>query len=530
MENYMKKFLYILAVVLSTALVTAQTGIRVASIYDQEETGGSYTVIAGWNAVPFQRVNSEFKLGVVAFHETGANVYFRINGGIEIEVKEPSYNSRTDTWEYWISINPSHFPDGPVYIDARAVPDAGSHSQKILPTFLLYANSGNSLGSSKIITLSPGQDIQAAIKSAGDGGTVRLLAGTHVLKRNTIGNQDYKYWTTIEPAPGVNRSEVRIRTSDDDSQSADGDFDQNRLKLRNIQLYQDKASDSTYSAVVHDTHGNHVWVDSCEIYDARGGLTGVMGEGFYFKNSKLYLTNSLVRDIVNGKSGIYNRNIEYLNIGSDIFRAADNLIAVNISITNMHPFSGAHPDLIQFYNPGNPVDNLIIYNLKALSMNSQGIFGADGGARNLAFVNWLIEKDAVNNFKTQMGTMEHVLMWHITTVNHEARMGPPESMKAFSIRNCSFHSLTAGPVNSLEASVIRNNHYRIKIWDQDAGYMGSDWTEGDPAYADEAGKNFRPGSFSPLRNTGVPLECVPADVNGAPWTPGAPSIGALRYQ
>lgn len=522
----MKHILAVLFFILLVTSIFCQTGIRLGSIYDQQEASGDYSVIAGWNVVPYQRFTGEFKVGVVAFHETGVNVYFRVGNGSRILVEAPTYNARTDTWEYCITIDAHKFSDGKVEINARAVPDSGDDRAKTLPTLTLYANQAGTLGSSNEITISPGDDIQAAFRAAGDGGRVLLEAGDYELSTNTIGNMNYQYWTTIEPADGVDRDDVNILTASDESGSASGWFVQNRIKLHNLQLWQDRDSDSTYSIIIRDNTGNHIWVDQCELYDERGN--DASAQAVLMQNgSQLYLTNSYIHDVANGGSGIYNREIRYENIGSDIFRAESDLVAVNIDIDTIDPFSGAHPDIVQFYNPNGVVDNIIFYNMSATSTDAQGFFGTDDGATNVAFVNILIEKTSDSDLMSQLWEMSHVLLWHITTIDHKILLDA-NTLSGFSIRNNSFYSLSAGDTNEISGSIIQNNHFRVKIWDQYEGFLGTNFTFGDPGYRSESSGDYRPGAYSPLSGEGAILECVPADINGDAWSDGSPSLGAFN--
>lgn len=81
------------------------------------------------------------------------------------------------------------------------------------------------------------------------------------------------------------------------------------------------------------------------------------------------------------------------NVGSDCWRAVNNLFMVNVTVDRMNPNAGAHPDLIQFYNQGTYSENVILYNIRALNMESQGFFGV--GGKDVAFVNVLTDKKII---------------------------------------------------------------------------------------------------------------------------------------
>ena len=102
-------------------------------------------VIANWDVVPFQIFSDTFKVGVVAFHESGVDVTFSVNGGPDLTVNAPTYNERTDVYEYWIELNASDYADGPITIDATAAPDDPASFSRTLDTITLFADSGETV-------------------------------------------------------------------------------------------------------------------------------------------------------------------------------------------------------------------------------------------------------------------------------------------------------------------------------------------------------------------------------------------------
>ena len=75
--------------------------------------------IARWDVIPYQRVSSVFKAGVVAFHEKAVTVEFTVNGRPAHTATKPELNGRTKVWEFVFPFDASKLPDGPVQLGAK---------------------------------------------------------------------------------------------------------------------------------------------------------------------------------------------------------------------------------------------------------------------------------------------------------------------------------------------------------------------------------------------------------------------------
>jgi hypothetical protein len=60
---------------------------------------------------------------VVAFHEAGVDLVFGVNGNSLPIVEAPTFNERTNVYEYWVELDASDYADGPVVLSATAYPD-----------------------------------------------------------------------------------------------------------------------------------------------------------------------------------------------------------------------------------------------------------------------------------------------------------------------------------------------------------------------------------------------------------------------
>ena len=501
-------------------------------------------VIANWDMVPDQIFNAKIRVGVVAFHETGVRVEFKVNGNPLASVDDPAYNPDTRVYEYWVELDAAHYSDGPIAVSATAYPDAPEHFSRELTDLTLYANAGGALTNNTIkwadcalgndasgdgSEANPYKTIEQAYMTVGTGGTVYLKRGNcYQITSNSPTAANYSGWTTITAAPGVARSEVLIggyKASNGPKES--GRFAENFVHWRNVTLYGD--NEPGYGVVLYFESTHKIWLDGVEMYDARGRYNGTIpfgGNAGY----KVYLTDAFLHDFICA-GGQFMRNVNIHTIGSDIYRPDDGMVGINVAVDGIDPGpTEAHPDFLQFYNPGKIVENVIVYNNRGINLLAQGLFGQN--CKDVAFVNLLLEKDPPDSPVTsQFGEVwEHILLWHVTTVDSGMLFtGDLSAKKDWNIQNNVLASLHAGPEVSIQNSVIDHNHFAALVWNQTNGPMGINATVGDPKFVSEADDDYRITTDSPAYRKGVPLPGVPADINGFLFDPIAPSLGAFEY-
>jgi hypothetical protein len=358
---------------------------------------------------------------------------------------------------------------------------------------------------------------------------VYLKASLNYTLSNQLPAKNYKYWTTITAAPGVAASDVAIAGYMEGGTST-GRFSENMVHWKNVSMYGDNAPG--YGTILYFESGNAVWFDGVVLYDKRGQYNGSNPFGGNTPY-RTYLTDCTVRDLMNVQTGPFLRNITIKRIGSDIYRPSDNLTAINIDIDSVgfkSDSTGAHPDFLQYYNPGDTVDNVILYNNRAIDMSTQGLFGAN--CRNMAVVNLLFEKDPANSYAiSQMSQVwDHVLLWHTTFVDGGIILiNDPVTAKAnFSVLDNIFNSFGCDSVASLPNSIISNNHFTTLFWNQPLP-MGSNCTQGNPQFIDtsDAVDDYRIKTTSPCCQTGIPVPGVPADLNGRLYDPVHPDRGCF---
>jgi|TARA_B110000908_G_scaffold172777_1_gene243124 hypothetical protein len=496
-------------------------------------------VIANWDVVPGQRIDAPFKAGVVAFHESGVDLEFRINGGSIIEVEEPTFNDRTRVYEYWIEINPADYADGAVTLSATAQPEGSGHTSRVLGNLILYANANGSLTPGAPIWVdgggsdttgdgsegAPYATIKKAIQSVNDGGIVYLKAGLNY-KLSSMGGGAFTYWTTVSAAPGLGPDEVQVAGSLSDN-STNGRYNYAGIKWQNVSLFRDGGD----SSILYTEPNQRFWLDRVAVFDKGGRWDG----GRIYNNNSLppYITNSYLHDLTN-TFGTFHRNNRLERIGSDTFRSADNLTVINVRIKTMdRGTTSAHPDFFQLYLPNETTENIIFYNVESIDMGAQGIFGGDGIAKDLAFVNVLLEKDPPdsNLLSQNAGSWHHVLLWHVTIVDQTYIFrGSANDILDFNIQNSVLHRLVIEDTGASELpdvnSIITRNHIRELSHNQSQA-MGTLVTLGDPLFVDESSDDYRLQASSPATGTGTALPGVPADLHGVLYNSGNRNRGAL---
>jgi hypothetical protein len=288
-----------------------------------------------------------------------------------------------------------------------------------------------------------------------------------------------------------------------------------------------KDEDPGYSTIFYFETDHSIWFDGAELYDLRGQFNGGNPWG---GNSpyRVYLTDVYLHDIQNAGYD-FGRGVRMENIGSDVFRASSNTLSVNLTVLGIDSgATDAHPDFFQLYAPDSTLENVVIYNKLVYDMGAQGIFGGEGSLNDVAFVNLLMEKDPADSALTSQltGDWNHVLLWHLTTVESGFMLREPADLNDFYIQDGAFASLHHGAQTSLPGFTIDHNHFVGLTWEQTEP-MGTNATVGDPGFSDEAADDYRPAPGAPLCGAGIPLPGVPADVQGILYDPAAPALGAF---
>ena len=295
--------------------------------------------VAQWDVVPCQRIKEPFKAGVVAFYDKPFYVEFTINGKKAAKVEKPTLNDRTRVVEHWFMIDPASFDiaklnENKLIVGAKAFAEDGTSYK--LPDLLLYCDKDGNLGSTKTIWLdqkdgidynegtkeSPVKTMRQAVKRAGDGGTVCLMKpGVYSVERVGGGN-DRMYWTTIVPAPGLTRKDIRIKG---------GRTGCDKLKLKDVQIFCDINGGQGYALAGVDDKSS-CWLEDCIVRN-KGGHA--VANTFVFGNKLAgYVTGGATTEMANGPCCKLVRNHIIKSISADAF-TADDCLAVNCKLIDV---------------------------------------------------------------------------------------------------------------------------------------------------------------------------------------------------
>lgn len=471
-----------------------------------EVPGYDAKAIARWDVVPYQVIDGEFHIGVVAFHMNDIDhVLFSAEGGPWKRVDEMQLNPRTNVWEYTAVLDAADFQDGPIEIRAVVYPkvgvprvlagsdlsvDNGEHS------LYLVANSGGSLNGRTAFVSALGSDssgdgseanpfatiragLEAIQSSHGsvDGAWVYLMPGDYAAPGGTF-ITDHA-WATIAAAPGVERDRVRI-------------VEQGRPRIDKIRfsgltiLPNDRTILEGYVDYNRDLWLDGVHVDGQDRFARQRQVSG---------RYHLYVTDSLYSDVADGPSGSrLTRGTHIERVRSDAFHNVR--FAVSSSVDGIDRGStDAHPDVWQIYSPHSIPDNWILYNIKAMDCKAQGFFvGGTERIENFAMVNVLMD---VRGFTHQVhGSVRHMVIknsvlgssftWRTDNVQNLRVSGTVfQKLQTF---NASLSTILAG-------STFENNHY-IDATSFGAVSPGAGATNGGDIFAGAG--DFRPAPGSTL--------------------------------
>jgi len=350
--------------------------------------------------VPYRIFTGTFQIGCLAYHVNGIkHVKFAVDGGSWVTVSKPKTNPRTGAPEYWVVVDAQYFNDGPCEVRAVAVPNAGV--AKVLGSLRLYANGGGTLKRTAKYVAANGSDstgdgssakpyrtimkaVNAIAKASGsnlaDGGIVYLKAGDHVWGKYSYGMRaaTKHAWLTIQPAPGVAKSKVRIVDS----------TDSNGLWTKLVHVKGLTVQPKQGRVPLRSVHGpdDWLWVDGCELIGNGTKVSTMFTNGW----TGTYNTDSIVRDSSSGwKGAIVARNVTVRRISEDAF--SDSALCVNCTVEAMDR-SGTkyHPDVVQFYSRRT---QMIFYGLTATKdIGSQGLFAGNNiGIQEVAIDNCRID-------------------------------------------------------------------------------------------------------------------------------------------
>ena len=265
--------------------------------------------VAQWDVVPHQRLKEPFKAGVVAFYDKPFYVEFTINGKKAAKVDNPTLNDRTKVVEHWFTIDPASFDiaklkENKLVVGAKAVAEDGTSHK--LPDLLLYCDKDGNLGSKKTIWLDQADGIDYN-EPTSPGGTGRSSCICR---------------TTIMPAPGLTRKDIRIKG---------GRTGCDKLKFKDVQIFCDIEGGQGYALAGVDDKSS-CWLEDCIVRN-KGGRA--VARTFVFGNRLTgYVTGGATTEMANGPCCKIVRNHLIKSISADAF-SADDCLAINCKLIDV---------------------------------------------------------------------------------------------------------------------------------------------------------------------------------------------------
>jgi hypothetical protein len=490
--------------------------------------------VARWDVVPHQRVDGVFTAGVVAFHEDGVKVEFSVNGKKTFVAENPTLNARTGVWEFTFPFAVATVPDGPVTLQAKAITRGKTPESYDLPELSLFANARKSFDVDSEVwadavsgddanegsAAKPVKTLQAAFRKVAVGGRVYLKKGVYEPKG--LGGKSRTYWTTIAAAPGVKRADVEI---------GPGRPGADKLKFQGVTLFCD--FEGKYTTILGGENGaTCCWVDDCRMINKKGRWAA--NSNAFGNRMRAYVTGGETTEMNNGPDGDLVRNHTVYKIASDVWTGSDRLV-VNCRCWDIDPGStGAHPDFYQSHAkaPG-WVHDVILYNVSGYNCECQGLFGVR--LRDSAFVNISIHTNR-GMYSQWSDVMENVIFAHVTLVDQtwlwrgSSKGKGNYSPKDVRVFNCLFRQMGSFvPLADFcgELKVHHNAFYgKDRKGVSDSGALGDEAIYVPREFVDESSRHYAPRKSSPAMKHGIPLQCVPADVNGKPYPSGPRPCGA----
>jgi len=494
------------------------------------QQGYTAWAIARWDTVPYQTVEQDMGVGVVAFHRKGIDrVEFSVNGGPWVPVSEMTLNPDSGVYEYWALLRPSDFSAaGTAEVRAIAYPTVGK--PRVLSGMFLTVDATASLPKPGPFWASPsgndsnpgtqGQPVKTIWKAVtllnaspggAGGGTIYLQPGTYDAGGAQFEIQNER-WYTIRPAPGVSPASCILG-----SYSGNGLWSR-RLKLENLRVATrlkggDGAGDYAF------------WLDQCDqVGPGQEATLAPYGGSWFFYSGGIFLTNGLLRENNTGPLGSnLIRNMQISQIGEDVFKTFDLIVNSTVDDVDSGSQSSWHPDLFNVYGVG----NRIAYNVKCTNIDAQGIY-PEQSIEDVAFVNVVIQGLGWGVSQNDGVALKHFLLWNCTL--DQNFLWRASCLENLSVRGNSFSSMSMTTPNSissgcwssagptvqgvLAAGDFMDNHFV----GTNSLVLGSAPTTGTAGYANPGAGNYTPLPNSPLKNRVLPL-LVPVDLANNPRDP-----------
>ncbi len=355
---------------------------------DPQQNGYDAKTMAAWDVVPYDVVEGELNVGVLAYHINDIrHVRFSADNGPWVQATQKLVNPQTNAEEFFVRFRASDFPDGPVEIRAIAEPTTGI--PRLLPSLMLYANFHHSLARPTAYVSPAGSDttgdgsearpfaslVKAAMSfSNPNGATVYMKPGDYWFGHTQWweGVDNRLAYITFTPAPGVSRGQVRITSG------SDSGIGTTLVHLKNITLLPSAIIGINARADV-----NTLWIEGCRLT----GTTASTGYAYspWSMNYQTYTTESEVSGQDGGPQGVLVRNLYAHDMYSQGITGV--VTAVNVLIENIDRgiYTEMHPDVDHFYGMERLQEELGIIRYNVIATQHIVARGAAGPGLNVVY-------------------------------------------------------------------------------------------------------------------------------------------------
>lgn len=432
--------------------------------------GYDANAIARWNFVPYQILGGTFNVGIVAHHFRGiSHIEFSLNGGTWESVNGVSYNTDSQTTEYFVTVDTTgmglYHPSTSDYAEIRAIvyPNIGVPLVLggTLPSFGEYDSITDSDGIHGMFFLAdegqtyptvekyvsvqgndstgdgsegnPVLTIQRAMKLISneynstlgttfvDGGIVRLLAlpeGVtigHTYANYVFGNFVHtKYsWLTISPKEGIESASAPITQKSSDTSGARV----TKVKLDNVTVAPYAGVMTTNTTLYATAKPNTeeyamIWANNCQFNGLGRLIAGNWTNSFRFQ----WVTHCGLTGSLNGFVDTeIARGCTVGIISSDAYTNSG-LVIDSMAYSLDYSGTGNHPDFYQFNAAAasKSFKNRILQNLynEDTTQDFQGIFaGAGAGVIDCAIIGVTLGKSR------EVGADQNVVTFGATATN-----------------------------------------------------------------------------------------------------------------
>lgn len=383
-------------------------------------------------------------------------------------------------------------------------------------------------------------DACAAIDPDGGCHTINVAAGTYdygeeesfqVLPYNDdnkdgLGGSGWRSVALINIASNANLNGLRLIGEDKDTTVIDAEWqgETNRvmyiaahdvlvrsITIRGGKLYSEEEHNRQHAGAGVLIHGKRVKLEDMKImfnvvdghiYRAMHIVATTKEDGSALFGNDLWLTDTEIA---------WNTNYNTLFLSSTVYLYGGLVPTSHVANAHVHDNAGLQGITLDGGGGSTLSNRCVVFGCLVENNGTEGIYG-DGGNKGIYIVNNTITQNGTNGFYSLENTHAHRLLNNIFSGNG----APPETGGASRVPYLFFMN------NLIDESGFAFGGYLIDGYSANINDNGSNITNQQPAFVDQAGGDFRPKPSSPAVDAGAPVRThengfkyVDVDGNGA---------------